>query len=250
MNEELITITTENVDTESLCCIVRKKAHPGIDAKRAWLRDRLTEGHVFRKIRGDGCAFIEYAPLKHAWTPIVGKNYLYIYCLWVDGVMKKHGYGKLLMESCLRDAQDNGYSGVCMLGADKQKAWLSSQSFAAHFGFTTVDATENGYSLLALSFDGTTPRFSDSVKKMTIPEKELTIYYDCQCPFIPARIDMLRQHCLDKKIPAQFIAVDSLDMAKSLPCVFNNWAVFFGGQFVTVNQIDQGFVERLVSGTE
>lgn len=211
MNEELITITTENVDTESLCCIVRKKAHPGIDAKRAWLRDRLTEGHVFRKIRGDGCAFIEYAPLKHAWTPIVGKNYFYIYCLWVDGVMKKHGYGKLLMESCLRDAQDNGYSG---------------------------------------SFDGTTPRFSDSVKKMTIPEKELTIYYDCQCPFIPARIDMLRQHCLDKKIPAQFIAVDSLDMAKSLPCVFNNWAVFFGGQFVTVNQIDRGFVERLVSGTE
>lgn len=85
---------------------------------------------------------------------------------------------------------------------------------------------------------------------MTIPEKELTIYYDCQCPFIPARIDMLRQHCLDKKIPAQFIAVDSLDMAKSLPCVFNNWAVFFGGQFVTVNQIDRGFVERLVSGTE
>ena len=106
--------------------------------------------------------------------------------------------------------------------------------------------TENGYSLLALSFDGTTSRFSDSAKKMTIPEKELTIYYDCQCPFIPARIDMLRQHCLDKIIPAQFIAVDSLDMAKSLPCVFNNWAAFANGKFVTVNQLDGAAVQKLL----
>ena len=246
MNEELVTITADNVNTESLCCIVRKKAHPGIDAKRAWLREQIPKGHVFRKIRGDGCAFIEYAPLEHAWVPIVGENYLYIYCLWVDGAMKRHGYGQALMESCLRDARDNGRSGICMLGADKQKAWLSNQSFAARFGFTSVDTTGNGYSLLALSLDGTMPRFSDPARKMVIPEKELTVYYDCQCPFIPARIDMLRQHCLAKDIPARFLLVDSLDMAKSLPCVFNNWAVFYSGWFVTVNQIDRGFVDRLV----
>ena len=56
------------------------------------------------------------------------------------------------MESCIEDARAHGRSGVCMLGAEKQKAWLSDQSFAKKFGFTAVDRTDNGYELLALSF--------------------------------------------------------------------------------------------------
>ena len=40
--------------------------------------------------------------------------------------------------------------------------------------------------------------------------------------------------------------IDSLEKAKSLPCVFNNWAVFYGGKFVTVNQLDGTAVEKIV----
>ena len=47
MDAEFINITTENLAQEHLCCIIRsKKPHPGIDAKRQWLSDRLKEGHV------------------------------------------------------------------------------------------------------------------------------------------------------------------------------------------------------------
>lgn len=42
------------------------------------------------------------------------------------------------MEYCLADAKEKGKSGVCMLGAKKQKAWLSNQSFAKTFGFEVV----------------------------------------------------------------------------------------------------------------
>ena len=52
-----------------------------------------------------------------------------------------------------------------MLGAKKQKNWLSDQSFAKKVGFKVVDTTDNGYELLALSFDGTTPKFAQNVKK-------------------------------------------------------------------------------------
>lgn len=243
---EFVTVTPQNVDTESLCCIVRKKAHPGVEAKRAWLRDRLPEGHIFRKIPGDGCAFIEYAPLSTAWVPILGDRYLYIYCLWIDGAMKKHGYGSALMESCIHDAKEAGWAGICMLGCDKQKAWLADQSFTAHFGFRPVEETPGGYRLFARSLDGTLPRFTENAMQMTISAPELTVYYSLQCPFIPARIDTLRQYCADKGIPARFLPVDSLERAKSLPCVFNNWAVFYHGQFVTVNQIAPSFLERLL----
>ena len=93
-----INITPENLDTEHLACIIRtKKPHPGVEAKRQWLRDRLADGHVFRKLDINGCAFIEYAPLDKAWTPIEG-NFIYIYCLWVTGEPHGKGVGRELIE--------------------------------------------------------------------------------------------------------------------------------------------------------
>ena len=104
-----------------------------MEAKRRWLVDRLPEGHVFRKLDVKEKVFIEYAPLETAWVPVEGDNYLYLYCLWVAGAYKGKGYGRALMEHCLADARDRGKSGICMLGAEKQKAWLSDQSFARKY---------------------------------------------------------------------------------------------------------------------
>lgn len=247
MDTEFINLDSGNIASEHLCCIIRtQKAHPGVEAKRAWLAARLDEGHVFRKVNAKGCAFIEYAPLETAWAPVVGDNYLYIYCLWVLGDLKGHSYGRQLMEYCIADAKARGKSGVCMLGADKQKAWLSDQKFAQKYGFTCVDRTADGYQLLALSLDGSVPRFAENAKSQRIDEQELTVYYDDQCPFIPQRVDKLRAYCEAHGIPARFIHVDTLAQAKALPCVFNNWAVLYQGRFVTVNQLDGLALEKLL----
>lgn len=247
MCNEFINLTSENLAKEHLCCIIRsKKLHPGVEAKRDWLVGRLKEGHVFRKLDVKGCVFIEYAPLETAWVSIIGDNFYYIYCLWVSGKPKGHGYGKALMEYCLEDAKAKGKSGVCMLGAAKQKAWLSNQSFAKKFGFKVVDTTENGYELLAISFDGTVPRFAGNAKKMEIESKDLTIYYDMQCPYVLQRIEMIRQYCEENQIPVAFIPVDTLQKAKELPCVFNNWALFYKGKFETVNLLDVNSIERIL----
>ena len=247
MDAEFINLTPENIAEEHLCCIIRtKKAHPGVEAKRAWLARRLNEGHVFRKLNVRSCVFIEYAPLEAAWVPVVGENFYYIYCLWVQGSPKGHGYGRQLMEACLEDARAHGKSGVCMLGAAKQKAWLSDQSFAKKFGFEPVD-TAGEYVLLARSFDGSVPRFAPNAKKQAIESKDLTIYYDDQCPYAFQRVETLQTYCAANAIPAAFVHVDSLEQAKALPCVFNNWAVFYGGKFVTVNQVDGKAIEKIIA---
>ena len=247
MNTDFINLTLENLSEEHLCCIIRsKKPHPGVEAKRQWLSDRLKEGHVFRKLNVKGCVFIEYAPLETAWVPITGDNYYYIYCLWVSGGPKGNGYGRALMECCLADAKEKGKSGVCMLGAKKQKAWLSDQSFAKKFGFAAVDTTDNGYELLALSLDGTVPRFAPNVKQPEIESKELTIYYDMQCPYVYPRIEMIRQYCEANGVPLSLRLIDTLQKAKVLPCVFNNWAVFYRGKFETVNLLDITSLERIL----
>ena len=36
-----VNITKENIADEHLCCIIRAKEHPGIEAKRKWISGRL-----------------------------------------------------------------------------------------------------------------------------------------------------------------------------------------------------------------
>ncbi len=247
MTARFVNLTSDNLATEHLCCIIRsKKSHPGIDAKRRWLSDRLNEGHVFRKLNEKATVFIEFAPLEAAWVPITGNNYYYIYCLWVSGSYKGKGYGASLMEYCLADAKQKGRSGICMLGSKKQKSWLSDQSFAKKYGFEVVDSTDTGYELLALSFDGTKPAFAKNVKTPGITSKDLTIYYDMQCPYVYQSIEMVKQHCEMNAIPVSLIQVNTLRKAKDLPCVFNNWAVFYKGKFETVNLLDIAYLERIL----
>lgn len=134
-----------------------------------------------------------------------------------------------------------------MLGSSKQKAWLSDQSFIKKFGFEVVDTTDNEYELLALSFDGTTPKFAQNAKKMKIENKELTIYYDMQCPYMYKNIETIKQYCETTGIPVSLVQVDTLKKAKELPCVFNNFAVFYNGKFETVNLLlDVANLERIL----
>ncbi len=247
MNMDFVNLTPENLANEHLCCIIRsKKPHQGVEAKRQWLSDRLAEGHVFRKLNEKATVFIEYAPLETAWVPIIGDNYYYLYCLWVSGSCKGKGYGKALMEYCIADAREKGKSGICILGAKKQKGWLSDQAFAKKYGFKVADTTENGYELLALSFDGTMPEFTPRAKSSRIENKELTIFYDMQCPFIPQYIERIGDYCKTNHIPVSFIRVDSLRKAKDLPCVFNNWGIFYNGIFETVNLTDTAGIQRIL----
>ena len=147
----------------------------------------------------------------------------------------------------MADAKAKGKSGICMLGAKKQKAWLTDQSFAKKFGFEVVDTTPNGYELLALTFDGTTPRFAPNAKAETIENNELTVYYDMQCPYILQNIEMLKQYCEVNSVPLSLVPVDTLQKAKELPCVFNNWAVFYKGKFETVNLLlDPNNLKRIL----
>ena len=243
---DFIQLTEENLEEEHICCIIRSRSiHPGIQSKKEWLSWQLKHGHVFYKLNQKGCCFIEYAPLEYSWVPVTGENYLYIYCLWVNSPFKKQGYGKQLMEHCISQAKEEGYSGICMLGSKKQKNWLSNQSFAKSFGFQVVDTTCDGYELLAYSLDGRIPSFSKSVTQK-IEEKELTIYYSDQCPFIDQKIKQIQSYCDSHLIPYHLIHVTSLEMAKNLPCVFNNFGAFYKQKFITVNLLDEKSIQRII----
>ena len=250
MSDPFIELSIDNISSTPLCCIYRKKSgHRGVDEKKKWLIDRFSEGHIYRKIENEETAFIEYAPLEKAWVPIVGDNYIYIYCLYVLGEAKGKGYGKILMESVIKDAKEKGESGIVMLGSEKQKAWLSDQQFASLFGFKETETSPYGYSLFTLSFDGTLPHFTPKAKDGKNDEDGLSIYYSPQCPYSIPRIEKLKAYTEKNGIPRHFHFIDTLQKAKEVPSVFNNWAVFYNGVFQTINQIDEKYVDKLTKNS-
>lgn len=245
MAEEFKNILLENIDNEHLCCAIADKKHQqGVNIKKQWLKEQIPQGHVFRKLDERGKVFIEYAPLEIAWVPVVGNNYIYIYCLWVSGAFKGKGYAKQLLSYCIDDAKKQGKSGVCILTSKKKKPFLSEKKFMQKFGFTVVDDVGE-YELLALSFDENKPTFAKSVKNQSIESKDLTIYYGMQCPCIPNCIEQIKIYCENNNIPVNLIAVDHLEKAKNLPCIFNNWAVFLNGEFQMVHLLNEGFLKKM-----
>ncbi len=246
MNSDFINLTPGNLAAEHLCCAIADKKHQrGVDTKRAWLAQRLPEGHTFRKLNQKGKVFIEYAPLESAWVPVAGENYMFIYCLWVAGSFKGKGYGADLLGYCIDDAKRQGRSGVCVLSANKKKPFLTEKKFVQKYGFETAD-TLGEYELMALSFDGSKPRFADSARKQSIESQALTIYYGMQCPYIPNCIKEVEAYCAANGIPLDLVKVDTPEKAKSVPCVFNNWAVFYGGKLTTLHLLNEGQLKKLL----
>jgi hypothetical protein len=73
---EYINLTLENIDEEHICCAIGDKKHQaGVDSKKEWIKSKLKDGHIFRKLNTRGKIFIEYEPIETAWIPISGKNY-------------------------------------------------------------------------------------------------------------------------------------------------------------------------------
>lgn len=80
-----------------------------------------------------------------------------------------------------------------------------------------VDATPDGYRLLALSFDGTKPRFRENAKVQAIENQELTVYYSSQCPYIHQSVELVRKTCEELEAPCTLIPVDTLRRPRPCP---------------------------------
>jgi ribosomal protein S18 acetylase RimI-like enzyme len=248
MSGDYINLTLDNLAEEHLCCAIADKKHQrGVEAKKEWLAGRIAEGHIFRKLNDRGKVLIEYAPLETAWVPVVGDNYIYIYCLWVSGSFKGKGHGRELLEYCVSDAKNCGKSGVCVISSKKKMPFLTEKKFMVKHGFEVVDTIDEVYELLALSFDGSKPSFSAEAKGQIIDDTALTIYYGQQCPYIPDCITQIENYCEANAVPLNLIPVDTLEKAKHLPCIFNNWAVFYNGKFETVHLLNEGYLKKLIA---
>ena len=244
---EYINLDEKNLDEEHICCAIGDPKHQeGVCAKKEWIRNKFKEGHVFRKLNARGKIFIEYEPLETAWVPIKGNNYMYIYCLWVAGSFKGKGVGRELLEYAIEDARNKKMSGICTLVTKKKKPFIGDRKFFEHFGFVSADTIAD-YELMVMPFDDSeVPSFTDSARKMEIDNQNFTIYYSNECPYVEYEVRELSEHAVEKGIKLDFVKIDSLEKAKNAPCVFNNWANFYKGSFISNTILNGNALDKLL----
>lgn len=184
---EIKTVDARNVDEAGFFCYMSKRKEPGYKLKRDWLEARFAEGmklKVIHEIGGRDTAFIEYIPGEYAWRAVNAKGYMFIHCLWVVGKGKGKGYGKVLIEECIKDAHSQKMKGVAMLTSSH--TWLVGKEIFERHGFAETASAPPTFQLMVHRF-GSSPEPTlpiDWDARAKAFGRGLTVIRTPQCPYI------------------------------------------------------------------
>ncbi len=247
---EYIKLTLDNLEKEHICCAISNNKDIQVASKKAWLKERIKDGLVFLKSTERGKCFIEYIPAENAWCPIEANDYMHINCFWVSGSFKGHGYANDLLNACIADAKEQGKCGLTVISSPKKMPFLSDPKYLAYKGFKVADKANPNFTLMYLSFDenASVPKFKEQAKQPHIDKQGFVVYYTHGCPFTAKYVPLVQQTAKDKDIPFESVLIDSKEKAQNAPMAWTNYAVFYNGQYIS-NEIlnEKKFLELVES---
>jgi GNAT superfamily N-acetyltransferase len=227
---EIISLTESDLGKVQMFCGHSPTYRRGYDAKLEWMRARLQEGLRYRllKVNGRNAGMIEFIPSEYAWRGVNAKGYLIIHCFWVIGKNRGHGYGQLLLESCLNDALET--NGVAVMVSKTH--WLPTPRLFLKNGFDLADQAAPSFDLLVKRFnlEAPLPHFMQPVQN--IPTG-LTLYHSHQCPYTQNLPDIVTKVGEQLKIPVNIIHMDNSRAAQKAPCPYGTLAYYYNGKLLT-----------------
>ena len=246
---EYIRVTKENIEKEHICCAISNNRDIQVASKKAWLSERFDEGLVFLKSTERGKCFIEYIPAENAWNPIDADGYMYIDCLWVSGSFKGHGYSNDLLGECIADSMEKGRKGLCILSSPKKKPFLADPGYLKHKGFTVCDKADNGIELWYLPFspDAARPGFKECARHPRTDGDGFVLYYTHQCPFNAKYVPIVEQTAAENGIKFRAVLLETAADARNAPSPVTTYALFYNGEYVTNEQMNDTKFLKLVS---
>ena len=247
---DYIRVTKDNLEKEHICCAISNNKDVQVSSKKAWLLDRFDEGLVFLKSTERGKCFIEYIPAEMAWNPIDAAGWMYIDCLWVSGSMKGHGYSNDLLSACIADGKAQGKKGLCILSSAKKKPFLADPKYLKYKGFAVADEADNGIQLWYLPFspDAEKPKFKACAAHPHVDEPGYVLFYTHQCPFNAKYVPIVEQTAREHDIPFRAIRIESREAAQNAPTPVTTYALFFDGEYITNEQMNDTKFLKLAEG--
>lgn len=236
----ILTLTPETLPDSHICCAMSDRRYAaGTEAKKRWLAETHAQGYRFSRLDERGKVLIEYGPGAEAWQPVVAPDWMVMGCFWVSGRFKQQGHGKALLGTALEAARGAGLAGLVAVVGPRKLPFLSDGAWLRRQGFHEVDATDSGFSLLALGHEGaaaaTAPRFADSARRgLPAGTRGLTVFYSDRCPFTEFHIGTaLRETCAKRGLSPTIVKLDSREKAQNAPSPATIFSLFAGDRFVT-----------------
>ena len=136
------------------------------------------------------------------------------------------------------------------MAAAKKKPFLADPKFLKYKGFQVCDEADHGIQLWYLPFDETVqpPKFKECAKHPHIEEKGYVLYYTSQCPFNAKYVPVIEGIAKEKSIPFTAIHLQSKEEAQNAPTPITTYALFFDGEYITNEQMnDKRFLKLIGS---
>jgi ribosomal protein S18 acetylase RimI-like enzyme len=220
-NPIIIDVNEDNISQYPPTCFLNPK-NVGYQIKAEWLKERFKEGLKIKVLYLEGdkkChGFIEYVPSEYAWRAVEAKDYLFIHCIWVSpNKFKNKGYGSLLVDACIKDAEKQGKAGVAIVASDGP--FMANKELFLKNGFRGVQES-GAFTLLVKQLkQAEEPKFKDYEKQFSSHE-ELKIVYSNQCPWVARFISELPETIKGKDLKIDVVELKTAEQAQQAPSIY------------------------------
>lgn len=237
---ELITLTPENILDYGFCGYKNAGKHKEILRKADWYKEYYPKGLRIKILMSedDGSqGMIEYIPGEFAHRPVDAGNNMFIHCLFV-GYRKRykgHGYGSLLLESCIQEARELGKDGVAAV--TRKGSFMAKKDIFLKNGFTVVGKQKPDFELLGLQFreDSVIPRFLEvSVDDYN---KGLYILRSPQCPYTEKNVNAMIETARVMGLNPEVVELSGHESARRNPSPFGSFALIHNGEILSHHPI-------------
>lgn len=239
---ELIDANLANVDQYSICGYKDKK-NIGYQKKLDWIKDEFQHGLRYKFLvngSGQSVGAIEYMPGEKNWRPIFADGYLVIHCIYI---MKKEakgkGYGKLMIQECINDAQANRFKGVAAVV--RKGTWMVGKEIFESMGFEKADATPPDFELMALRFNSkeALPEFNtNNFDFKSEFSQGLSIISTDQCPYAVKAVKDITDTAINEfNIKPRVVHITENNIARWIPCGFGVFCILNEGKVIADHPI-------------
>jgi len=249
----LIDIDSTNLE-DYPCCGIKNPSHPGLLAKRCWLKAQFNSGlraKILVDAGGKPFGYIEYLPGEFAWRGVSAAGYMFIHCIWNQSSRhQRKGWGSAMLQACVKDAKTAGMNGVAVL--TRAGPWSAGRSLFLAKGFRLADTAPPDYELLVRKFKATAadPVFKGGYdRKAAQFGKGLTIVRSAQCPYIAKFAAEIAQTAEEEfHLKPQTIAIESCRDAQHAPTPYAVFAIVYNGRILADHQISRTRFRNLMNG--
>jgi ribosomal protein S18 acetylase RimI-like enzyme len=220
-NPIIIDVNEENISQYPPTCFLNPN-NVGYQIKAEWLKKRFSEGLKIKLLylkNDKKChGFIEYVPGEHAWRAVEAKDHLFIHCIWVSpNKFKNKGYGSLLVEECVKDAEKQGKAGVAVIASEGP--FMANKELFLKNGFREVQASGVFLLLVKQLRKAAEPKFKECESNLGSYEG-LNIVYSNQCPWVARFMSELGEIIEKKGLKIDIVELKTPEQAQAAPSIY------------------------------